>query len=341
MSKKGKRKQKVLDQDKQLPRKEERLCTFFAYLTFSKTVCTIKNIRKSMSIRDFKENIVLTTGVPFAIQRLHYLDSCELNDEDDLCSLDIVNNASFRLNVWDNFEKLMRCIHENDIEGLLTCSIQDPKEKIDNGNNDDNSIKSTVTDHGESSNAISQEKHKQSDWYTTRAETALFAASQLGRLNIIKSLIEIGVNINAVTGLGYTPLHASVAGGRYECIDYLLEKGAHCDIKSIQAKKAMSIAEMNGFTESGRHLHSFEWQTRAKKIQPSHDVPLMMHQQFDSQNPTWFNGQYSTKYICATLPRTEFSGSGINAPISSPPETPDTRKKYSKCFFSSFFFVLT
>merc|ERR1712226_632615 len=91
----------------------------------------------------------------------------------------------------------------------------------------------------------------------------------------------------------------------------------------------MSIATMNGFHESERHLHSFEWQTRAKKVQPSQDLPLMMHQQFDSQTPTWFTGQYSTKYVCSTLPRSQFSGTGINAPLSKPPKTSPTRKKYT------------
>lgn len=298
--------------------KNEPLYTFFAYLTFSKTVCTVRHIPKTILIRDFKEHLVLTCGVPISIQRLHYLDSCELDETADLRSLDIPDNAPFRLGVWNNYEKIMRCLHENDLEDLLASGFVDTLPLSEKTKHNDEDGDEDTTDIKKGINNRNKE----------RAETSLFVACFLGRLNFVEKLLDMEIDIDCETTLGYTPLHAAVAGGHYKCIDYLLAKGAVCDTKSPQAKKAMAIAKQHGHHEGEKHLLSFEWQSRAKNVQPSKDVPMMMHQQFDSRNQPLLRGQYSTTYVCSTLPRSKYSGTRLNAPLSTPSKT--SRSKYSK-----------
>ena len=65
-----------------------------------------------------------------------------------------------------------------------------------------------------------------------RKELMLFIAAHLGHLDMMKHLVEVeGVDANSTTQLGYTPLHACVAGGWYECIDFLIHHGARLIIK--------------------------------------------------------------------------------------------------------------
>ena len=131
------------------------------------------------------------------MQSLHYLDSSELNDNDNLRSLDIVNNASFRLSVWSNLEKLMRCVHENDFAALLTCSIQTSRKTHDGDKDVNEGIKNeSDSDEGFKDYSQVSQSHDLLKKGHKNAEIALFVASQLGRLNIIKKLLKLGVDVS-------------------------------------------------------------------------------------------------------------------------------------------------
>lgn len=273
-------------------KKTKTLRTFFVYLPFANTTYTLKNISKASTVRDFQINIELVCGIPYFIQRLHYLDMADLRPGMVLSSLDISNKATFTLNVWERWRHLITSIYKGDIKALL------------------DQVKTSACIKNEllNQNLLNETK--------MRAETALFIGSHLGNIEMIKILLEMDIDINARTKAGHTSLYASIAGGKYDCIDFLLRSGATDDTKSPIGKQALEMAKLYQHTESERHLHKFGWESRAKcaTSKSIQELPLRMHQQFDSKCPTWFIGPYATTYMCTTLPPGEFSGSSINSP---------------------------
>jgi len=159
-----------------------------------------------------------------------------------------------------------------------------------------------------------------------KASISAYLASHLGMIDILKILLDFSINLNSSTELGNTSLLAAIANGKYNCIDFLLDNGASYNKNSEQSQTASLIANQNGFTESDRHVFMFNWQLRSKQKlsqEASCNTPLLMHQQFDSNCPTWFNGPYSTKYMASTLPPSKFSGTSLNAPLKKTKESND------------------
>ena len=265
--------------------------TYHIFIPFTEQRYTIKQVSQHILVKDFQERIEITCGIPRNMQRLHYLDACELDINAELKSYDVVNKATFTLKVWERWENLIKSIYTNDVS-MFTSFLKILIKENPN---------------------LQKLSHHES---TQMAYTSLYLAAHLGRTDIIKILLDSNIDINSTTDLGHTALHAAMANGQYKCIDFLLKNGALGDTKSKQSQYASFIAKLNGYTDSDRHVFMFNWQLRAKKIVPklSNQKLVMMHQQFDSKYPTWFNGPYGTKYICSTLPPGEYSGTRINAP---------------------------
>ena len=265
--------------------------TYYIFIPFTEQRYTIKQVSQHTLVKEFQERIEITCGIPRNIQRLHYLDAGELDINTELKSYDVVNKATFILKVWERWENLIKSIYTNDVSMF------------------NNFLKIWL----EVNPNLRKLSHHES---TQMAYTALYLAAHLGRTDIIKILLDSNLDINNTTNLGYTALHAAMANGQYKCIDFLLKNGAFGDTKSKQSQYANFIAKLNGHADSDRHVFMFNWKLRAKNLVPklSNQKPMMMHQQFDSKYPTWFNGPYGTKYICSTLPPGEYSGTRINAP---------------------------
>ena len=270
--------------------RKKKLCTFYVYLPFIKVTYTLKKISKKILIKKLQEHIELVCGIPQFMQHLNYLDMADLPLDNDLKSLDIVNNATFTLTVFSSWEKLVQRIYEKAHAGVLEC--------INKTGCYDYSVAEMAAE------------------YKRRVNTALFIAAHLGDTPLVIELIKAGADINASTDLGYTALHAALANGNYECIDKLLECGADNDTKSKAGRNALIVGKNHGHTDGERHLLMFEWRLRARnaKATQSKSVPMRQHQQFDSSYPTWFNGFYATKYMCSTLPCADFSGTALSAP---------------------------
>ena len=276
---------------------KERLYTFYVFIPLVNVTYTLRQLSKRATVRELKELVEITCAIPTTLQRIYFLDRSDLQDDCVLTSLDIVNKATFTLGVWSKWENIISNIYKNDFRGIQdTVLCSDKGQRVP-----------PVATRGK------------------RGEIALFSAVKLGNIDLIKRLLENGIDINARTELGNTPLHIAIANGKYRCIDFLLEKGAIDDTKTNDnGQAALRLSKENGFPDSERHLCMFAWQLRAKTApcRPTKLVPLLQHQQFDSKNPTWFDGPLATKFVCSTLPLKEFSGTRINAPVVSPVKIP-------------------
>lgn len=90
------------------------------------------------------------------------------------------------------------------------------------------------------------------------------------------------------------------------------------------------VAEQFKHKACGRHLFLFRWQQRAKKMQPSMEIPLKAHQMYDSAYPVWRSGKRCQLYMTKLPPPGEFEGTRID----SRPYQPFSEKSFRKRFGS-------
>jgi ankyrin repeat protein len=83
----------------------------------------------------------------------------------------------------------------------------------------------------------------------TLSLTPLHTAAYKGNLNIVKTLIDEGIEINSLTKEGFTPLHAAAWSGNKNIVKFLLSKGAIIFIKNNAGFTASEIALSKGNTE--------------------------------------------------------------------------------------------
>ncbi|PWW78198.1 ankyrin, partial [Tuber magnatum] len=63
--------------------------------------------------------------------------------------------------------------------------------------------------------------------------TLLHCAARSGYLEVVKGLVNLGMDVNAINRLGETPLLAASRAGHYEISRFLMEAGARADKTSI------------------------------------------------------------------------------------------------------------
>ncbi len=83
---------------------------------------------------------------------------------------------------------------------------------------------------------------------------ALTGAVTGGHVEIVKWLLETGVDANYRYGPGYTPLLAAAANGHLEIVKLLLAHGADKSAKSNDGKSAMGLAEERQHTSVAAFL---------------------------------------------------------------------------------------
>jgi quinoprotein dehydrogenase-associated probable ABC transporter substrate-binding protein len=86
------------------------------------------------------------------------------------------------------------------------------------------------------------------------AEGAMFLPESTRPLDIAKSLIERGANVNAQSKNGVTPLMVAAANNNPPMIGLLIESGADTTLKDTQGKTALDIARQNDNREAAQAI---------------------------------------------------------------------------------------
>lgn len=107
---------------------------------------------------------------------------------------------------------------------------------------------------------VVDEKENPSGVYSDEAQlqgsaTPLLAAAGLGRtrarrgavlekgLNTVKTLLNMGFDVNEANDLGWTPVHAAVYAGENEMVQLLVDNGAKLDVQNGCGQTPLSIAD--------------------------------------------------------------------------------------------------
>ena len=259
----------------------------------------IHKVSGETKIKDLKIHVELVAGIPYTLQRLHYLDKTDMMDTSDLKHNDIVAGATIDLKLWKMWENVVSVIVKGSLQEVLALGLTLDKswEKLDKA----------------------FYKHKV-ETAKEKLQVALFLAAHRNNTELLKALLDLDADINHKTLMGRTALHMAASQGNSECIDLMLKRGASIEVFDVQGKSPVDTANTWGKKDSERHLFLYQWQTRAAKVNPKKNHPLMMHQQFDSTLPTWLKGDYGQIYHSNTLPPGEFSGSKLNAPLRKSPK---------------------
>lgn len=83
---------------------------------------------------------------------------------------------------------------------------------------------------------------------TAHGAAALFTAILKGRIAVVQSLLNQGVNVNVRTVSGKTPLMAAAYKGYSDIVQMLLDSGANVTSKDGRGDTAEKIAERGGYT---------------------------------------------------------------------------------------------
>jgi hypothetical protein len=155
-------------------------------------------------------------------------------------------------------------------------------------------------------------------WFQDRAAVSLYIAAHRGHVDLIKTLINSGVDLNAKTRHGRNVLHMAASGGNNDSIDVLLANGAG-DLINVGDKLGqtpLQCAAASNHKSCERRLFLFQWRKRAihmKKAEALTEDDLMAHQIFDSQHKISYSGKDFQTYRCEVLRPQEFQGSGLQA----------------------------
>lgn len=91
--------------------------------------------------------------------------------------------------------------------------------------------------------------HKQVIGYKSRELTAVNAACVGGFTEMVKSLVQLGADLNKPDYFGNTPLCNAARYGRADTVEYLLKKGTNSLTKTHAGYTAVHLAAMHGQTE--------------------------------------------------------------------------------------------
>ncbi|CAQ54400.1 ankyrin repeat domain-containing protein [Wolbachia endosymbiont of Culex quinquefasciatus] len=75
------------------------------------------------------------------------------------------------------------------------------------------------------------------------SRSLIYYAAYSGNLNVIEFLVEEGADVNAKEEGGRAPLHTAVQLGYLKIVKLLLEKGAHYDVQNAQGKTPLDLAK--------------------------------------------------------------------------------------------------
>ncbi|XP_027944972.1 ankyrin repeat domain-containing protein 60 [Eumetopias jubatus] len=211
----------------------------------------VTNCRSDMTVRELKEELDLTVGIPLDLQRLQYLDQGVLMDDTTLKFHDVVPGGIISLCIWhyDGWTELVLAAVEGDPSKLSCLGV------------DEDSLYQT---------ANSQHlEHKQwKAWIAQRAFVALYITSHRGHSDAVQYLLEHGADSLSRTPMGRTALHVAAAMGRLDCISHLLKYGASINERDDRGESPMSIARRLNRRHSERRMFLFYWMAKSGTKDP-------------------------------------------------------------------------
>lgn len=83
---------------------------------------------------------------------------------------------------------------------------------------------------------------------------ALIKASSKGNVNIIRSLVEHGADVNYKETLGYFPLMEAAACGHFDAVKYLVEHGAKINEQPKYGVSSLASAASSGYADIVKYL---------------------------------------------------------------------------------------
>ncbi|KAG5326487.1 FEM1B protein, partial [Acromyrmex heyeri] len=93
---------------------------------------------------------------------------------------------------------------------------------------------------------LEQEGTVKFNGYVIEGATALWAAAGAGHLNVLKTLVKAGANVNHTTKTNSTPLRAACFNGRLDIVKYLINHQADINIPNMFNNTCLMIASYKG-----------------------------------------------------------------------------------------------
>ena len=85
-------------------------------------------------------------------------------------------------------------------------------------------------------------------------EPLLFSAARLGRVNLVKELVDNGADMEVTDELGRTPLHYATENGRVDVVKFLGDNKADIHTKDKDGFTVLDTAILDGHLDIAREL---------------------------------------------------------------------------------------
>ena len=86
-------------------------------------------------------------------------------------------------------------------------------------------------------------------WQVPKNYTLLHWAARENHIDIVRSLVEKDVDVDAGDGTGVTPIYWAVREGNDDIVQLLIDRGARIDVEDRQGMTLLHWAAREGFTE--------------------------------------------------------------------------------------------
>ncbi|XP_078474454.1 ankyrin repeat domain-containing protein 60 [Lampetra planeri] len=252
-----------------------------ALLVDSGELVDLPGCHRDTRVRQVKELLEITAGIPSDLQRLSYLDEGDLADEATLCSLDTVAGATLGVRVWqhDGWHRLVAAALRGDPE-VLRLGVTDDLSYGDfrtpqaarlaaadlsawrsrrafvalfaAAHRNHAGLVGLLLRHGEchtpagGGTAKTRDSHSRSWLRTVRQKVqhtyVRTSRHALGSIMRPVKTLKHGASASATTPCGRTALHAAAASGSLEALHKLLRHGAPADARDAAGLTALELA---------------------------------------------------------------------------------------------------
>ncbi|MBU0743921.1 MAG: ankyrin repeat domain-containing protein, partial [Gammaproteobacteria bacterium] len=106
--------------------------------------------------------------------------------------------------------------------------------------------------------------------------TAIMWASKLGHAGIVKSLFDLGANVNQRNNHGITPLMLAAENNHKKVLKLLIEDGAKINLKNNKGQDALAFARETGNADIEKLLIEYEAKDNLK-VKKQKDIHAVTH----------------------------------------------------------------